>query len=54
MNGAMSPMKPLGKFAGLQFFWADRRWFTHPGLYVWFWKKNRRILPMTKRQEPQR
>lgn len=44
-----SPMKPVGPKCGLRFFWADRKVFTKPGLYVWLFKRNLRIWPLPKR-----
>ena len=44
MSGA-SPMRHLGG----RFWWADRRYFTYPGLYVWLFKHNIRILPLPSR-----
>lgn len=39
-------MKPLGRVFGLQFFWASaKERFTRPGLYVWAFKRNVRLMP---------
>lgn len=44
MNG-MSPMKHLF----WRFFWASRRArFTRPGLYVWAFGRNLRVLPLPR------
>ncbi|RJQ39533.1 MAG: hypothetical protein C4555_03230 [Dehalococcoidia bacterium] len=39
----MAPMKKVAK----RIYWADQ-WFNNPGLYIWLFKKNRRIVPIPK------
>lgn len=48
---AMSPMRSVGP-RRFRIFWAARnRGFTNPGLYVWAFKDNRRILPVPRRRK---
>ena len=47
----MRPMKSLGRHLGLRWYWADRKWFTHPGLYVWAFGRNLRIVPLRSAQK---
>lgn len=45
---ASSPMKPLFKLGRFSFYWAERRWFTRPGVHVWTGKRHVRILPFRR------
>lgn len=48
---AMTPMRKIWSFRGLQFFWAGRKHrFEYPGLYVWVFRRNVRILPLPKKR----
>lgn len=39
----------LMKHVGWRFWWASpRATFTHPGLYVWAFQRNLRILPVPR------
>lgn len=29
-------------------YWANRKVFSYPGLHLWMWKRNFRILPIPK------
>lgn len=42
---ANSPMKHLF----WKFYWAEKRTFLRPGLYIWAFGDNRRIIPIPKR-----
>jgi hypothetical protein len=46
MNNTQAPMKALLWFHQQRFYWANAT-FTKPGLYVWLFGNNRRILPWT-------
>lgn len=35
------------------FWWADRQRFIWPGLYVWLAGKNRRIVPLPSKIDPE-
>ena len=52
MNGD-SPMRPLGRWFGLLWFWASpQRDFLRPGIYVWAFRRNLRIVPLRRRHVP--
>lgn len=48
---ASSPMTTLIKG---RLYYANRRWFTHPGLHLWTGKRHVRILPSPRRRRRRR
>lgn len=48
----MSPMRRLGGIAWgrleLTLYWAERRYFTHPGVHLWTGSRHVRILPVPR------
>jgi len=48
---AAACMKDLGWWFGFHWWWAERRTFVNPGLYVWTGNQNFRVLP-TRRYRP--
>ncbi len=45
-----SPMHTLHRGSRLKLYYANRRWFTHPGVYVWAFGNNRRLIPLPRRR----
>ena len=44
MARSPSPTRLLGRFLGKSWWWLKRGYFLKPGLYVWAFGRNRRIL----------